>query len=97
MATKDYYDILGVSKSASADEIKRAFRKKAHEHHPDKGNGNAEKFKAANEAYQVLSDQEKRQQYDTYGQTFEQAGRSGGFNYAGGNPFEGFGFNESGF
>ncbi len=97
MATKDYYDILGVSKSASADEIKRAFRKKAHEHHPDKGNGNAEKFKAANEAYQVLSDQEKRQQYDAYGQTFEQAGRSGGFNYAGGNPFEGFGFNESGF
>lgn len=104
MATKDYYDILGVKKNASADEIKRAFRKKAHEYHPDKGNGNAEKFKAANEAYQVLSDQEKRQQYDTYGQTFEQAGRSGGFSGQngsgsgwGGNPFQGFGFNETGF
>ena len=88
---KDYYEILGVSKSASGDEIKRAFRKKAHEYHPDKGNGNAEKFKEANEAYQVLSDSEKRQQYDQYGTTFEQAQRNGGgFNYQGGNPFAGF-------
>ena len=98
----NYYDILGVSKSASADEIKRAYRKKAHEFHPDKGNGNAEHFKEINEAYQVLSDDQKKQQYDQYGQTFEQAQRSGqgfggqgnpfgGFNYqTGGNPFGGF-------
>jgi molecular chaperone DnaJ len=95
MAT-NYYDILGVSKGASADEIKRAFRKKAHEHHPDKGNGNAEKFKEVNEAYQVLSDEQKRQQYDQYGQTFDQAARNGGGGFGGqpgGNPFGGFDFN----
>lgn len=93
MAT-NYYDILGINKSASADDIKKAFRKKAHEFHPDKGNGSAEKFKEINEAYQVLSDVQKRQQYDQYGQTFDQAARNGGggFNYgqAGGNPFGGF-------
>ena len=97
----DYYNTLGVSKNASAEEIKRAFRKKAHEYHPDKGNGNAEKFKEINQAYQVLSDSQKRQQYDQYGQTFDEAARSGGggFNYqqggnpfAGGNPFGDFGF-----
>jgi molecular chaperone DnaJ len=81
---EDYYNLLGVSKSASADEIKRAFRKKAHELHPDKG-GDAEKFKKVNEAYQVLSDPQKRQQYDTYGS----AGAQGGF---GGGGFEGFDF-----
>ena len=48
--SKDYYDILGVSKNASQDEVKRAFRKKAHEFHPDKGNGNAEKFKEVNQS-----------------------------------------------
>lgn len=91
---QNYYDILGISKSASAEEIKRAYRKKAHEFHPDKGSGNEQKFKEINEAYQVLGDQAKRQQYDQYGQTFEQAQRNGGgFNYQqGGNPFEGFGF-----
>ncbi len=89
---KNYYDILGVAKSASADEIKRAFRKKAHEFHPDKGSGNEEKFKEVNEAYQVLSEPSKRQQYDTYGEAYTQAG-GGGFNWqGGGNPFEGFGF-----
>lgn len=93
---KDYYDILGISKSSSADDIKKAFRKKAHEFHPDKGNGNTEKFKEVNEAYQVLSDSQKRQQYDQYGQTFDQAARNGGgFNYQGqGNPFGGFDFNQ---
>lgn len=100
---KDYYDILGVSKSSSGDEVKKAFRKKAHEYHPDKGNGNAEKFKEVNEAYQVLSDQQKRQQYDQYGQTFDHAARNGGGGFSGapfggnyqggqgGNPFGDFG------
>ncbi len=83
----NYYDILGVAKSASPEEIKRAFRKKAHEHHPDKGGGDEKKFKEVNEAYQVLSDKQKRQQYDTYGTTFDQASRNGqGFS---GNPFGG--------
>lgn len=92
MAT-NYYDILGVPKGASQEDIKKAYRKLAHQYHPDKGNGNGEKFKEVNEAYQVLGNEEKRQQYDTYGQTFDQAQRNGGgFNY-GGNPFgsEGFG------
>ena len=81
---KDYYEALGIAKGASADEIKRAFRKKAHELHPDKG-GDPAKFKEINEAYQVLSDATKRQQYDQYGQTFEQAQAKGGF-----SGFEGF-------
>jgi molecular chaperone DnaJ len=94
----NYYDILGVSKTASADEIKKAYRKLAHQYHPDKGQGNEEKFKQANEAYQVLSNAEKRAQYDQYGQTFEQAQRSGGGGFGGGfgdqgNPFGGFDFN----
>jgi len=79
--SKDYYDILGVSKSASAEEIKSAFRKKAHEHHPDKG-GNAEKFKELNEAYQVLGNVEKRQRYDQFG--------SAAFNQGSGDGFNGF-------
>jgi len=79
--SKDYYDILGVSKNAGADEIKTAFRKKAHEHHPDKG-GNAEKFKELNEAYQVLGNAEKRQRYDQFG--------SAAFNQGAGNGFNGF-------
>ncbi len=87
---KDYYETLGVAKSASADEIKKAFRKKAHEFHPDKGNGNTEKFKEVNEAYQVLSDQNKRGRYDQYGSNFEQAGGFGGGGQ--GNPFSGFDF-----
>ncbi|MFC1662707.1 molecular chaperone DnaJ [Patescibacteria group bacterium] len=78
MANKDYYNILGVNRSASSDEIKRAFRKKAHEHHPDKGNGDDAKFKEVNEAYQVLSNDEKRKQYDQFGATFDQAGGFGG-------------------
>jgi len=73
---KDYYQTLGVNKSATQDEIKTAFRKLAHEHHPDKG-GNAEKFKEANEAYQVLGNAEKRKQYDQFGSSF-QNGQAGG-------------------
>lgn len=91
MAT-NYYDILGVSKTATADEIKKAYRKLAHQYHPDKGNGNAEKFKEVNEAYQVLSNNEKRGQYDQYGQTFEQAQRNGQGFGGQGNPFGGFDF-----
>ncbi len=82
---KDYYKILGIAKTASAEEIKAAFRKLAHQYHPDKAGGNAEKFKEVNEAYQVLSNAEKRAQYDQYGSTFEQAQRQGGF-----SGFEGF-------
>ncbi len=85
--SKDYYNILGVNKSASQDEIKAAFRKKAHEHHPDKG-GDAEKFKEINEANQVLGNPEKRKQYDQFGSAYQngQAGGAGGF----GGGFSGF-------
>lgn len=97
---KDYYKILGVDKKASKDEIKKAFRKLAHEHHPDKNGGDASKFKEASEAYAVLSDDAKRAQYDTYGQNFQggagfNPGDFGGFDFSGftngaGADFEGF-------
>lgn len=93
--SKDYYDLLGVSKSASAEEIKTAFRKKAHEHHPDKG-GDAEKFKELNEAYQVLGNAEKRKRYDQFGSAaFENGGGANwnGFNGQGFGGFQGGGFN----
>ncbi len=92
---KDLYQILGVDRSASADEIKRAYRKLAHQYHPDKGGGNEEKFKEINEAYQVLGDEQKRKSYDQYGSAFTGAGPGGaggfgGFSGQGFNPFEGF-------
>jgi molecular chaperone DnaJ len=90
----DYYKILGVSKNASDDEIKKAYRKAAHQYHPDKAGGNEAKFKEINEAYQVLSDKTKRGQYDQYGQTFEQAQRSGGSGGAGFSGFGDFDFND---
>jgi len=95
---KDYYKILGVSKDASKEDIKKAFRKLAHEHHPDKG-GNIEKFKEVSEAYGVLSDDNKRSQYDTYGSAGSTG--AGGFNQgqSGFGGFEGFdfsGFNQGG-
>ena len=86
MSKADYYDILGVKKDASADEIKKAFRRKAVELHPDKG-GDEKAFKEVNEAYEVLKDKEKRQRYDQFGHAGV-GGNSGGF--SGGNPFEGF-------
>ena len=79
---KDYYELLGVSKGASQDEIKAAFRKLAHEHHPDKASGNESKFKEINEAYQTLGNAEKRQQYDRFGQSFPGGQGPGGFNYS---------------
>jgi molecular chaperone DnaJ len=90
---KDYYELLGVSKNASEDEIKKAFRKLAHQYHPDKQGGDEKKFKEINEAYQVLSDKQKRAHYDRVGHAaFQQGGGagSGGFNWQGGNPFGGF-------
>ncbi len=72
MADKDYYQILGVSRDASQEDIKKAFRKLAIKYHPDKNKGNKEaeeRFKEINEAYAVLSDKEKRQQYDSFGST----------------------------
>jgi DnaJ-class molecular chaperone len=89
---KDYYKTLGLEKNASKDDIKKAFRKLAHEHHPDKNKGNAaseQKFKEASEAYSVLSDDNKRAQYDRFGS----AGPGGaGFNpNAGGFGGQGFG------
>src|SRR5690349_11288849 len=71
---KDYYEILGVPKTASADEVKKAFRELAHQHHPDKQGGTDAKFKEINEAYQVLGNPDKRKQYDQFGANFEQAG-----------------------
>ncbi len=87
--SKDYYKILGIDKSANQDDIKKAFRKKAHAHHPDKAGGDEAKFKEVNEAYQVLSDKNKRAQYDQFGSGFEQAG-AGGAGFGGFNGFGGF-------
>ena len=71
--SKDYYETLGVNKSASKDEIKKAFYKLAQKYHPDKKGGNEAKFKQINEAYQVLSDEAKRSKYDQFGSGFENA------------------------
>jgi len=91
---KDYYKILGISKNASSEEIKRAFFRLAQKYHPDKG-GDPEKFKEINEAYQVLSDKEKKAQYDRFGTVFEGAPFGGG---AKETPFsEGFDFSSFGF
>jgi molecular chaperone DnaJ len=87
MNKRDYYEVLGVSKDASPDEIKKAFRKAAVQHHPDKEGGDETKFKEINEAYEVLKDAQKRQRYDQFGHAGV-GGNGGGFS---GNPFEGFG------
>lgn len=85
MAKRDYYEVLGIGKDASADEIKKAFRRAAIQYHPDKEGGDEEKFKEVNEAYEVLKDTSKRQRYDQFGHAGV-GGASGG-----GNPYEGFG------
>lgn len=92
MSKRDYYEVLGVAKSASDDEIKKAFRKAAVKYHPDKEGGDEAKFKEASEAYEVLKDKQKRQRYDQFGH----AGVGSGASAGGGNPFEGFnGFGNS--
>ena len=71
MSKKDYYDVLGVSKSANKDELKKAYRKLAMKYHPDRNPDDsqaAEKFKELSEAYEILSDDQKRQTYDNFGQ-----------------------------
>jgi molecular chaperone DnaJ len=93
---KNYYDILGLDKKATKDDVKKAFRKLAQKYHPDKG-GDEAKFKEITEAYSILSDEKKRREYDSYGQTFAGGGPAGaGFN-AGGFDFSNFqGFNNGG-
>lgn len=102
---KDLYNVLGVAKNATVEEIKKAYRKLALQYHPDRGGGKdtEAKFKEVNEAYQILSDPQKRQQYDQFGDAaFRQGGRPGGgagqgfggfdFSGFGGGDFSGFGF-----
>jgi molecular chaperone DnaJ len=85
MAKRDYYEALGVGKTASADEIKKAFRRLAVQHHPDKEGGDETKFKEINEAYEVLKDENKRKRYDQFGHVG--VGTSAA---SGGDPFSGF-------
>ena len=103
---KDYYQILGLQKGASKDEVKKAFRKLASLHHPDKKTGNEEKYKEITEAYAVLGDEKKKAEYDSYGHAFNGGGGAGGgagfggFNWAdfaqqGGMGGQGFEFDIS--
>jgi len=102
---KDYYKTLGVDKAASKEDIKKAFRKLAHQYHPDKTKNDpaaSQKFKEASEAYSVLSDDGKRKQYDTFGSAGPGMGSQGGYGSAGFDPsgfggFNGAGFDFSGF
>src|SRR5690606_27741264 len=109
MSKRDYYDILGVSKSASADELKKAYRKLAIKYHPDKNPDDKsaeDKFKEAAEAYEILSNPEKRQRYDQFGHAGSQGGYGGSYGgggmnmedifsqfgdvFGGGSPFDSF-------
>ena len=91
MTKRDYYEILGIAKGASEDEIKKAYRKAAVQYHPDKEGGDEAKFKEVSEAYEVLKDSSKRQRYDQFGHAG--VGGNGGNGGGGptGNPYEGFG------
>ena len=89
---RDYYEVLGIQKGASDEEIKKAFRKMAMKYHPDRNQGDKdaeEKFKEVNEAYSVLSDPDKKNKYDRFG--FAGVDPNAGFGGAGGAGFEGFG------
>ena len=88
--TKDYYNVLGIDKKASKDDVKKAFRRLAHKYHPDKGGTDESKFKEITEAYSVLSDDKKRREYDTYGQAFAGGAPRGG--QGGAQGFNGFDF-----
>src|SRR5687767_12687962 len=82
MSKRDYYEVLNVTKNASPDEIKKAYRKVAMQHHPDRNPGDKsaeDKFKEAAEAYEVLNDAEKKSQYDRFGHSAFSQGRGGGF------------------
>src|SRR3989338_1015325 len=94
---KDYYQVLGVDKKSSKEDIKKAFRTLAHRYHPDKKGGDEAKFKEASEAYSVLSDDKKRVEFDAYGIVFSGGGGPTGSGQAGFDPsgfagFEGFDF-----
>lgn len=92
LMAKDYYQILGVPRTASQEEVKKAYRKLAHQHHPDKGTGDEAKFKEVNEAYQVLSDPKKRSNYDNFGFAYSDGGfQGGGFDFNQENMWDFFG------
>lgn len=98
----NYYQILGISRNATQDEIKKAYRRLAHQYHPDKNGGDEEQFKKVNEAYQVLGDPQKRRQYDQFGRVFSGAGQRRGYGQSGfgtggaGFHWEDFGFDDFG-
>jgi molecular chaperone DnaJ len=89
MPNKDPYTTLGVARNASEDDIKKAYRKLAHQHHPDKAGGDEAKFKEINEAYQILSDPKKRSNFDNFGYAYNDGGFQGG--NAGGQDYGNFG------
>ena len=95
MAKRDYYEILGVDKNATEQEIKKAYRKLAMKYHPDRNKddkASEEKFKEASEAYEILGDKDKKVQYDQYGHSaFENGGGGGGYSGFSGGSFEDLG------
>lgn len=92
--SKDYYKILGLEKNASDEDIKKAYRRLAHQYHPDKNGGNEQRFKDVNEAYQILGDKQKRAQFDQFGSAvFEQGGFNGAQGFGGFDFGQGFNIN----